>query len=822
MAVLPVGIGPVTGYNIERSLRFNSADSAYLNRTFGTPTDNKKWTFSCWIKRSKLSSTSTGAGATSLFCTLGAGAQGFFGYGWTDDNDLVFGYGGFARVRTNNIFRDLSAWYHVVLVFDSANATAANRALIYINGVAASLVTINAVGLNDTTLLNSAVNTGIGKQTGQPIVSMDMYLTETYFIDGQALTPSDFGETDAATGVWKPKSYTGTYGTNGFELNFSDNSNTTAATLGKDSSGNSNNWTPNNFSVTAGAGNDSMVDSPTSYGSDTGVGGEVRGNYCTWNRLQTSSSITLNNGNLDATISGGFLIYSAAGTVEVTTGKWYYETVVTAGFSTNYPLIGVCDVTQITSAINTSFYSTAGGGNSTGIIARGKTNVYLSNNTSTSDGVTYNYTSDVIMIAFDATLGKVWFGKNGTWNNSSDPATNTGGHTFSTVSGNGYRPYVQCNADTSNSWTSNFGQRAFAYTAPSGFKALCTTNLPTPTIGATSTTQANDYFDATLYTGTSASQLITNSGSFQPDFVWTKLRNAGQSHSLYDAIRGVNNILQTDTTSAETTVANSMTAFNSNGFTVGSAGNSNLSPYTYVGWQWNAGGSNATNTSGTITSTVRANTTSGFSIVTYTGTGANATVGHGLGVAPSMVIVRNRVDAGSIWPVWHNALAGTEYLQLQGTDAKIALASMWNSTVPTSTVFSVGTVGQAANANTKTYVAYCFAAVAGYSAFGSYTGNGSTDGPFIYLGFRPEFVMIKNATSAGSSWEMFDNARETFNLMDLELLANSSNAEGTYTYGDFVSNGFKLRSTNNGVNQSSATLIYMAFAENPFKYSLAR
>jgi hypothetical protein len=256
---------------------------------------------------------------------------------------------------------------------------------------------------------------------------------------------------------------------------------------------------------------------------------------------------------------------------------------------------------------------------------------------------------------------------------------------------------------------------------------------------------------------------------------------------------------------------------------LGNYGNVNLNASSnYIAWQWNAGGSTVTNTSGTITSTVRANTTSGFSIVTYTGTGANATVGHGLGVAPAFGIVKSRSSVTD-WKVWHQSLTSAAYyLFLNTTDAQGNASSIWGTSPGrTSTTFSVGTNSDT-NASGSTYVAYCFAPVAGYSAFGSYTGNGSTDGPFVYLGFRPEFVMIKNATSAGSSWEMFDNARETFNLMDLELLANSSNAEGTYTYGDFVSNGFKLRSTNNGVNQSSATLIYMAFAENPFKYSLAR
>jgi len=599
-----------------------------------------------------------------------------------------------------------------------------------------------------------------------------------------------------------------------------------AILFGYDASGNGNNWTVNNLSNTAGAGNDSLTDTPTSYGTDTGVGGEVRGNYCTWNRLQTSSSITLNNGNLDAIISGGFLIYSAAGTVEVATGKWYYETVVTAGYSTNYPLIGVCDLTQITSAINTSFYSTAGGGDSTGIIARGKTNVYLSNNTTTSDGVTYNYTSDVIMIAFDADLGKVWFGKNGTWNNSSNPATNTGGHTFSTVSGKGYRPYVQCNADTSNAWTSNFGQRAFAYTAPSGFKALCTQNLPTPTIGATSTTQAGKYFNPVLYTGNgvnqaSGGQAISGVG-FQPDLLWLKSRGTANNHILTDAVRGIGVSLSTDATVAEYNTSDDVLSFNTNGFTVASDGTNivNGLSVSYVAWNWNAGGSTVTNTSGTISAQVRANTTSGFSIVTYTGNGTTgATFGHGLGVTPSMIIIKKRsTGTAGNWIVYHTSTGINQYLYLNSTATAATSSPTWGVS---STLVTLQQPFNDYNTSTAPYVAYCFAPVAGYSAFGSYTGNGSSDGTFVYTGFRPRYLLLK-VSSTTSSWFVYDSARDTYNIVSYSLNPNSSDAEGNTGVLDFVSNGLKLRNSGASFNVNGNTVIYAAFAESPFKYALAR
>jgi hypothetical protein len=266
-----------------------------------------------------------------------------------------------------------------------------------------------------------------------------------------------------------------------------------------------------------------------------------------------------------------------------------------------------------------------------------------------------------------------------------------------------------------------------------------------------------------------------------------------------------------------------LTAFNSGGFTVGTNTTYNNLAATYVGWQWNAGGSTVTNTSGTISAQVRANATAGFSVVTYTGNGTSgATVGHGLGVAPAMMIIKLR-NSTENWPVYHknqnaSPANGCTYLSL--TNAYAAFTGIFNNTVPTSSVFTLGNNAQT-NGNTNTYVAYCFAAVAGYSAFGSYTGNGSADGPFTYLGFRPRFIMFKRTDSTGS-WFMEDSSRGTYNVMGPELYAESSAAEATSNRLDFLSNGFKMRAANAGDNANGGTYIYMAFAENPFKLSLAR
>ena len=447
----------------------------------------------------------------------------------------------------------------------------------------------------------------------------------------------------------------------------------------------------------------------------------------------------------------------------------------------------------------------------------------------TSSVYGYSFTvNDVVMVAFDADTRKIWFGKNGIWN-TGDPAAGTSEAAILT-SGFTYTPF----ADGANTTVTqfNFGQRAFAYTAPSGFKALCTQNLPTPTIGATSTTQADNHFGVALYSGTGSGNSNVVSGlEFTTDFWWQKARNASTNHYLQDAVRGfgASKSLSSNTTGSEgfngTPLTQSLSV-SSTGFTVsGSDFNGNTASETYLAWCWNAGGSTVTNTSGTISAQVRANTTSGFSIVTYTGTGANATVGHGIGTAPSMIFVKGRSGSGSSnsWRVYHsggNASPASGALYLNSTSAFTTDATAWNSTAPTSNVFSLGT--DAGVNSTGTYVAYCFAPVAGYSAFGSYTGNASADGPFVYLGFRPEFIMIKASSSTGD-WVMEDVARSPYNVSTNYLVANATGTETTGQLIDFLSNGFKIRvAVSSAINGSGTTYIYAAFAETPFRYSLAR
>ena len=791
---------------ISRSLRFRSSASANLNRTNTATGDAQKFTWSGWIKRGAISS----AADNYLFCSdnfntssnrfvfqiilkLGGGAEA---------DTLVVGLensvsGTDGNRRTTQVFRDPSAWYHIVGAVDTTQATAANRIRVYVNGVE---VTAFAVNTNPNQNANVSINQSGGTPrigafnlNNSPTRFFDGYMTEVNFIDGQQLTPSSFGGTNAVTGVWEPRPYTGTYGTNGFLLAFSDITSTT--TLGNDTSGNSNNWTTNNISLTAGSTYDSMLDVPTQWiGYNTGnVASVTRGNYAVMNPLSKGTTISVSSANLNTSMAS-VAWNSAFGTLGVSSGKWYWEsTLLTSsgadagvGISTNPS--GSANSYLGVDANSWAYYGNNGNKRNSDVGA--------------AYGATYT-NGDVIGVALDLDAGTITFYKNNT----------SQGTAYSSLPANTYFPAVTNN---NSSFATNFGQRPFTYTPPAGFVSLCTTNLPSPTI-----LQGDDYFNIALYTGNSTARTISGVG-FQPDFNWTKPRNAVGSHVLTDAVRGVTKFLETNSDGTEQTGSTGIQSWNSDGYALGTGNDWNITGETFVSWNWRA--SNAagvTNTAGSITSTVSANTTAGFSVVRYgTGTGANATVGHGLGVAPSMIIVKGTDLSGWDWTIYHASLGNTRAMALNTTAAAATSSTFWNNTSPTSTVFSIGT-NSAVNANTYTYIAYCFATVPGYSAFGSYTGTGSSDGAFLYTGFRPRFVLFRRTDSTGGA-AMVDSARDPFNVAGQMLYPYGTDAEGTNPYCDLVSNGFKVRGTSLFMNASGGTYIYMAFAESPFKNALAR
>lgn len=733
-ATKPLLLGS-TGYQVSRSLRFNSADSAYLTRTMGTAGSLLKWTFSCWAKRGLHPANSGmifsgGARDGISFQSLLSGTEGLS----FRDND-----GGAFHLTTSALYRDFSAWMHIVVAFDSAQATASDRVKIYVNGSQITSFSASTYpSLNYASSIGAAAAHTFGTRNATAYY-LNSYLAEAHLVNNLALTASDFAQTDATTGQWVPKLYSGAYGTTGFKLNFSDNSAATAATLGADSSGNGNNFTPTNLSVTAGVGNDSLTDIPTQYGSDTGAGGEVRGNYCTLNSIIPSAS-GITNGNLDAT-------GAAQGTFDITSGSWYWESTASA---------------------------TAAGG-----IINSAGTAYT---TAIASGVTrgFRYTSSTTTL--ESTIN------GSSWTTISAAIV---GQPF---------PYVLTGATSSN-----FGQRAFAYTAPSGYKALCVQNLSTPTIVLPSTA-----FDAKLYTGTGSSQSITGLG-FTPDLVWIKSRSAATDNTLYDSVRGVQARLESNNTDVEVTADNGLTAFNATGFTVNTLAQVNTSAATYVGWCWDE------------------SVSAGFDIVTYTGDiASNRNVAHSLGVAPKFIIVKDRSSNGvnNNWSLWHTSMTSGHNMYFD-TGASFAISGTSYGgigTAHTSSTFRLqngSSSNQTVNESGDSYVAYLWAEVAGFSKFGSYTGNGVADGPFVHCGFRPRFVTVKCSSTTGN-WAMADTGRLGYNVDNNPLYANLTNVEGTDDWIDITSSGFKIRSTAADWNTSAATYVFMAFAESPFKYANAK
>ena len=785
----------VGGYAIDNSLRFNSGDNAHLSKT-PSASNRDLYTISLWAKRSNLN---TGArqvlfGVGNPATTSQVGFEIRFdnsvGDGKLRINDYVAGVTDYVYLVTDAIFRDVSAWYHILYVYDSSQATNTNRTKLYVNGN-------QITNFSSSTYPNQNQDSAVGSNTKHLVCMLDGnahpyngYLAEINYIDGQALSPTDFGEFDEDSGIWKPIRYSGSYGTNGFKLNFSD-----SGSLGADSSGNGNNFTPTNLAST-----DQTTDTPTN-------------NFATLNPLNNPAGSTFSEGNCKATTTvstGGRVV----GTVGASNGKWYCE--VKAG-STNNTSIGIVPTS--------TFDPNALGDNSD------EYGYFLSNgnkyNNSISSAYGASYTSgDIIGVALDLDAGTLIFYKNGV----------SQGTAFSGISGE----YTFGFSDTSgsNNITAeiNFGNPPFSissgnsddngygnfeYAPPSGYLALCTQNLATalsPTID-----DGSQYFNTVLYTGNGGTNRSITGMGFQAYLLWHKGRNAtspNHYHSLVDSTRGTNASLASNRNDGEKAMP-SFVSFDSDGFTitqdVSTDPNWNEAGNTKVVWGWKAnGGTTSSNTDGSITSTVQANTTAGFSIVLYTGNATlNASIGHGLGKPPKFVIVKMREDLRD-WPCLTTALDGTlDNIIFNRASSKSNVA---NVDLPTSSVFSMFS-GFLGNGLGETYVAYCFAEIEGYSKLDSYIGNGSTDGTFVYTGFRPAFVITKATVSnLTRNWAMYDTSRDTFNVTSKRLLGNAFTAElsNSFTEIDILSNGFKARTIGEDVNYLGIGYIYMAFAENPF------
>ena len=661
-----------------KSLRFNDGDTPSLSRTY---TSNATWTLSVWVKRGELGATNNLLGTVVQF---------------NSSDQLVT-----PSRTTASVYRDPAAFYHIC-VSDSG---------LYVNG--------EQVTSSDSTSALSDAKVGD---------SFDGYLFDVYFIDGTALTPTSFAEEDGTTGQWKPIAYSGSYGDEGFHLDFENDTD-----IGNDVSGNNNDFTANNL-----AASDVVEDIPTD-------------NYCVYNGVFAGAT-GLSEGNLKCTTT-------TRGTFDAMSFASYWE-------------------------IEANTTSVVGG-----VISEGGT----ANTVSVTNGSTFGFRLSAAGALDYTSNGASW----------TSITTGLSGEQF---------PYV-----TGGTTTANFGQSTLSYSVPSGYAVLSTGNLPTPTIKKGVT-----YFDTKLYDdGDGAKTFDNGTVSMQPDLVWVKSRGSAYDHKLTDSVRGTEKALESNTIDTEATDPTGLTAFGSDGFTVGA--DTNYSDTTGVGmvaWAW------------------KKSATAGFNIVGWTGdddvfSGGTQPVAHGLGVAPEMVIAKNRTDeagGNGNWIVYHKDTSSGDLLKLNSIDGEFTPnntligsigstnVSFGNDSVDSEYLNSDNSIQ---GGEPDTYISYFFASVEGYSKVGVYSGNSSADGPFVYCGFRPAFLIMKWVGGV-SDWYIYDSTRSPYNELDLSLKADSSGTETTFGSLDLLSGGFKWRMTDSARNASGESYIYAAFAESPFKYANAR
>ena len=816
----PVSSGFYNGIATQ-SLRYDGG--AKLTRTPSSSGDQKKWTTSLWVKRCEIGTShylwaSDGYSGNNGICAL---------YFRSDDTLATYfdttGTNPYGSVNSRK-YRDLSAWYNIIWAVDAANTVQR----IWVNGVEESLSSsLNppnySYGMNRSGTKNEF---GIAAWGSSP--SLKGYLSNIVHIDGQYLTNTSFGE--FKNGIWIPIDTSGlTFGTNGFYLEHKQTGVGTASTstIGADTSGNTNHFTSSGIV----ASDCNMPDSPEN-------------NFCIMNpNARGTTNISTNNGNLYF-VKSGANYGNMFSTFALFSGKWYFEG---RNHGSALAQIGVQEV------INNIYASSGDYGANTDLGMWDSRGYYLDEGTAGGSPPSYG-DGDIIGVAFDVDAGKIWFSKNGTYNHSGDPANGTNQTTGSTndLSSIGVTPAG--NGENGGGLIMNFGQDSsfngaetaqgntdgngigdFYYSPPSGFLAICTANLPNPTIGPSSDTQADDHFKTVIYNGSSGAQTITT--GLQPDWIWIKVRSLTGYHNITDTSRGITKELYSNTTDDEENNGR-VESSSTTGFTFPSTeyGYTNENGQTFVSWNWHANGGSATasgsESGNTLAYSSQANTTAGFSITTYTGNGvsnADITVNHGLGVTPDWVIIKNRSDA-TRWQVWHKDLSAdgtytTKNLRLNSDGAEQAFSSQIKSVSSSAVIVRDPYAASNANVNkdSSNYVMYCFHSVEAYSRFGKYSGNGSTDGTYVFTGFKPAWIMAKRIDTA-DNWAIYDSVRDTFNVLDSYIYADSSQAETTYSTAlvDFLSNGFKWRGAVNFGNNSSGTYIYMAFAEAPFKFALAR
>jgi hypothetical protein len=777
-----VGGGDFYPYTVDNSCRFDSGSSAEMSRTFAAGSTTT-WTYSTWVKKVNNGS------QTYLIATPAQGGYGitaFVSFTPSGAIDFVIGFAGgstFYRLITNRLLRDFSSWTHIVAIADTTNGTAGDRMQLWVNGVretsfsTAVYPPASYSGVFNRAYIHYINADSTGGSNG------DYYLSQTCFIDGQALDPTSFGEDK--NGVWIPKDVSGlTFGTNGFYLDFAN-----SAALGTDVSGNNNNWT-----VSGLTSSDSMIDTPTN-------------NFPTLNPLKITTgslgAIALSNGNLVAKRGSGTAQWQqiSATTMLPQTGKWYWRTTITAGTQgifgvvKGYADIGMPTINQQLPGYNTELQNRGFG------YSRGSRVIIDSTSGTSVSGSTLTSTptvGDTITIGMDMDAGTMKVYVNTTLQTTFTP------NTFDPTEG--WVPTVAVYT-TSDILTVDFGAEGGTFSALEslGYLPLPSTNLPEPTIGPNSAIKPEDCFAVRIVEGTGA-ELVIDDLDFQPDLVIGKNRDAADSWTWFDSVRGATVYMTSDLSQTPITDSQSLKSFDANGITLGTSPAVNTSGETYVWYFFKI-------------------TPGFFDIQGYTGNGSVLNVSHNLGVEPDMMVgvgyginPRNFVVYCSSLPV---ADPETDYL-LMDTDAAVAdLNTVWNDTAPTSTEF---TLGSNVNLNSNTYagVMYLFADVEGFCKAGYYEGNGNADGAFEYLGFSPDFRFGKRTDSTGS-WLVQDTARSPNNIDSQPwLILDDTTAEGNAGGWDMLSNGIKLRTTNSQRNASGGDYITLSIGGNSIKYSNAR
>ena len=829
-----------------------------LQRTCASNGSLTKWTASIWVKRSDPTRGASFDYQTIIAAgpTAGGGNEGLFFN--TGDSGLYMAING-NSFTTPALFRDPTHWYHIVVGVDTTQATASNRLRAWVNGVEYPW---NSYPTQNLTFVSMNVASGqyqrIGYHTSNSYI-LNGSIADVYFVDGQQLTASAFGQTDATTGQWIPlgpatvRSNVGSFGTNGYYLPFKNKTSTT--TLGYDyktaDRSSNNDWTLNNLTVADavvdGIGNSFMqMQTAATDGRNAVLSVTNGGTYLHLEGNNTTDSIVLSN------------------TAIPKTGKWYFE-VKPITQTAIYGEFGIANIDRspiLNSGYNNSwlgenvmnghalwYWTQASGGGSNGGVWDGQ---FSGRSRLAADGS--GAAGQIIQVFVDRDNAKIYWSKNGSplWG---DASASSGGSTIpnntddwvvatSFWNSSGYCElefnFGQGTFVSSNSgagYTDSNGKGKFQYQPPTGYLALCEDNYPTPAV-----TRPPLNFKAITWSGDgSTSRSFTGLG-FKPDIVWIKTRS-GTDEGYYHRFAAIplgstSGYLSTHSQDGtQGSINGYVSSYDSDGFTIGNgtSGGVNTSGSTYVAWCWKMSSGNAvSNTDGTITSTVWANPTAGQSLVAWTGVGGGGTktVGHGLGKTPSFIMVKDYSNGGTNWVVWSKYFDSTSVLQiLSGAASNGSISNYWGSSLPTSTVFGVEPSGSYdSNQGGHSMMAVVFADVPGYSKSGQYKANNSTDNTYVYTGFKPAFVLIKNTDNA-ENWYIFDNARNTYNSNSISLQRASAtgsdsaaNTQATGTYIDFTSSGFKIRDSSPSTGELSyinRNYIYIAFAERPWQFGNA-